>query len=164
MKLPRLHLLAFALVLALVLSPLLWPVAAFAQDVAATKVALPWGDWLTTLIGGIGAIVVAFALRMLSYAPPFVSSLLTEQLLKRAVDYALGVVAGAAKGKVLEIDVANDVIRTAAQYAVDHGAPWLLAYIGDLGPKIVARLSDAGALPADASAANLVQVPLVVKK
>ena len=124
-----------------------------------TRLSIPYGDWVAALGATIGAVLAAIVGRALSFAPAIVKTLLTEQLLKRAVDYALAAVNGAAKGKVLEIHVANEVIRKAAQYAVDNGAPWLLKWIGDLGPKIVARLSADGAIPASASAATLDLAP-----
>lgn len=146
-------------ILAAILAALLLPVAvAFAAD-DPTRLSIPWGDWIAGAAGVVGAVIAAILARALSFAPAIVKTLLTEQLLKRSVDYALGAVAGAAKGKTLEIPVANEVIRRAAQYAVDNGAPWLLKWIGDLGPKIVARLSAEGAIPASASAATLDLAP-----
>ncbi len=78
-----------------------------------------------------------------------------DQVISRAIDAGFALVDGAEKGKVLEIQVANKVIRKAAQYLIDQ-APDLFKELGDnLGPMLVARLSAAGALPASASAANL---------
>lgn len=78
-----------------------------------------------------------------------------DQVISRAIDAGFALVDGAEKGKVLEIQVANKVIRKAAQYLLDE-APDLFKEVGDnLGPMLVARLSAAGALPASASAANL---------
>jgi hypothetical protein len=130
--------------------------------VAADTIHIPVGDWVTALASVLGTILVAALTRALSYAPAAVKTLLTEQLLKRAVDYGMAAVAGAVPGKALDIKVANSVIREAAQYAVDHGAPWLLKYIGDLGPKLAARLSAAGSLPAEASTATLNMSPTIV--
>lgn len=62
---------------------------------------------------------------------------------------------GAAKDKVLTLPVANAVLAEAAQYAVDH-APGTTKWLGDtLKPKLIARLSAAGALPDEAHAGNL---------
>jgi hypothetical protein len=78
-----------------------------------------------------------------------------DQAISRAIDAGFGLVEGAEKGKVLEVPMANKVIRKAAQYLVD-GAPDLIKELGEnLGPMLVARLSAAGALPATASTANL---------
>ena len=90
--------------------------------------------------------------------------MLSEQLLNRALDYGLAAVAGAAKGKTLDIPIANKVLLEAAQYALDHGAPWLLKYIGDLGPKLVARMSAAEVLGPQASAENLYLDPSKLSK
>ena len=60
---------------------------------------------------------------------------------------------------MLEIPIANAVLRQAAQYLVAQ-APGLFKELGDnLGQMLIARLSAAGALPAEASAANLDLAP-----
>ncbi len=87
-----------------------------------------------------------------------------DQAISRAIDAGFALVEGAEKGKVLEVPVANRVIRKAAQYLVDS-APGLFKELGEnLGPMLVARLSAAGALPASASAANLDLDPYVETK
>jgi hypothetical protein len=87
-----------------------------------------------------------------------------DQTIARAIDAGFALVDGAEKGKVLEIPVANEVIRKAAQYLVAL-ALGLFKELGDnLGQMLVARLSAAGALPAGASAANLDLDPYVDAK
>lgn len=140
-------LLLFCLTVALVLDFLLPPVA-HAGDGTVT---VPVGDWIVQATSSLASLAVAGLMWVASrWLPTWIRMQLTEQLLTRAVDYALAVVAGAAKGKVLEIPVANAVLREAANYAVKH-APATARWIGDtLEPKLIARLSAAGALP-DAS-------------
>jgi hypothetical protein len=76
-----------------------------------------------------------------------------EQLLSRAADYGIVAVAGAVKGKTMDIKVANEVVAEAMNYAIAN-APELAARLGDnLRPKIVARL--APYLPAEADAKTL---------
>ncbi len=88
-----------------------------------------------------------------------------DQEIARAVDAGFALVEGAEKGKVLEVPVANKVIRKAAQCLVDE-APALFRELGaSLGPMLVAKLSACGALPPSASAGNLDLSPYVdVKK
>ena len=78
-----------------------------------------------------------------------------DQVLTRAIEAGFAFVEGAEKGKVLDIPVANDVLRSALQYVVTQ-APGLFKEFGDnLGQMLIARLSAMGALPAHASAVNL---------
>ncbi len=71
---------------------------------------------------------------------------------------------GAEKGKVLEVPVANKVIRKAAQCLVDE-APALFKELGEsLGPTLAAKLSASGALPSNAGAGNLDLNPYVDAK
>ncbi|MFZ0729170.1 MAG: hypothetical protein WAM51_03475 [Methylovirgula sp.] len=88
-----------------------------------------------------------------------------DREIARAVDTGFGLVEGAEKGKVLEVPIANKVIRKAAQCLVDE-APGLFKELGEsLGPILVAKLSASGALPPGASAGNLDLNPYVdVKK
>ena len=108
-------------------------------------------------LAGTGlAVVAAWAV---SKAPAFVQALLTEQTLKRAIDYATATVSGAVAGKEVTIPIANEMIRVAAQYAADN-APKLTAALGaTLGPKLIARLGDAVILPANAEASSLLHDP-----
>ena len=121
------------------------PPTAYAAD---DTVVVPVGDWIVQATSSLSSLAVAVAMWVAArWLPTWIRTQLTEQLLGRAVDYALAVVAGAAKGKVLEIPVANAVLREAAAYAVAH-APATAKWIGDtLEPKLIARLSAAGALP-----------------
>lgn len=122
-----------------------------AASVADGSVTVPIGDWIAQATTSIASLCIAALSWIIArWAPTWVRTQLTEQLLSRAVDYALGAVAGAAKGKVLDVPVANAVLREAATYAVAH-APTTAKWIGDtLEPKLIARLSAAGALPAAA--------------
>lgn len=131
---------------------------AIAADAAAPAgIVIPVGDIVAQLSG----LIAPAALTVLTWVvgrwvPAVIRPILTDQLLSRALDYGLGAVEGAAKGRVLTVPVASEVIRQAAQYVVDHGSPKLLKWIGDtIEDKLVARLSSAGALPPEASAENL---------
>jgi hypothetical protein len=87
-----------------------------------------------------------------------------DQEIARAIDAGFSLVEGAERGKVLDIPVANKVIRKAAQCLVDQ-APALFKELGaSLGPILVAKLSASGALPPGASAGNLDLDPYVETK
>jgi hypothetical protein len=78
-----------------------------------------------------------------------------DQVMTRAIEAGFAFAEGAAKGKVLDVPIANAVLREAANY-VSAQAPGLFKELGDrLGQMLIARLSAMGALPANASAANL---------
>jgi hypothetical protein len=118
-------------------------------------VTIPWGDWIADGAQTLASLCLAALSWVLArWAPQWVRMQLTEQLLSRAVDYGIAVVAGAARGKVLDIPVANEVIREAAAYAVAN-APATAKWLGaTLEPKLLARLGAAGHLPE-----NAVRVP-----
>jgi hypothetical protein len=78
-----------------------------------------------------------------------------DQVMTRAIEAGFAFAEGAAKGKVLDVPIANAVLREAANY-VSAQAPGLFKELGDkLGQMLIARLSAMGAVPANASAANL---------
>ncbi len=83
-----------------------------------------------------------------------------DQVMTRAIEAGFALAEGAEKGKVLELPVANEVLRRAAQYLLAQ-APGLFKELGDnLGQMLIARLSATGALPAEANAANLDLAPV----
>lgn len=141
--------------------------SAFAAD--GGSVSAPLGTLVTQALSIVEPLVLSLVGAMLAWlmarlGPELAKSLHAahvDQVISRAIDAGFGLVEGAEKGKVLEIPVANKVIRKAAQYLVDE-APDLIKELGEnLGPMLVARLSAAGALPASASAANLDLDPYV---
>jgi hypothetical protein len=135
--------------------------AAFAAD--RGSVSLPLGTLVSQFLSILEPLVLSLVGVMLTWlmaelGPDVAKALRSahvDQVMSRAIDAGFGLVEGAEKGKVLEIPVANEVIRKAAQYLADQ-APGLFKQIGEsLGPMLVARLSAAGALPASASVTNL---------
>lgn len=138
------HITAVLFLAALVVAFVLPPVAHAADG----TVTVPVGDWIVQATSSLASLAVTGLMWVASrWLPTWIRMQLTEQLLTRAVDYALAVVAGAAKGKVLEVHVANEVIAQASRYAVEH-APETAKWLGDtIGHKLIARLSAAGALP-----------------
>jgi hypothetical protein len=142
--------------------------ASSAYAASNTLVVLPWGTLVNEVLAGlqpiavsIGGLAVAWLAAKLG---PDIGRALhaahIDQVMTRAIEAAFALVEGAEKGKVLEIPVANEVLRRAAQYLVAQ-APGLFKELGgNLGQMLVARLSAAGALPPQASAANLDLAPV----
>lgn len=85
-----------------------------------TTVTISWGLWLAELLAPAGTILLALlgALWALarSVLPGWLGTLanpLVERAIRASVDYALNAVDGAAKGRVLEVDVGNRVLAEA---------------------------------------------------
>lgn len=129
---------------------------AFAQAAAPAAVSIPWGDWLASVLTwGEKLVVLAAGAAVARWAPTFVRSILTEQMLSQAVDYAFAAVAGAVRGKMADVKTTNALISVAIGF-VEQNAPAIAAKYGaSLEANIIARLSAAGAVPAEASSANL---------
>lgn len=124
---------------------LLVPASALAAGVADTTVLVPYGDWIVALgdtLGGVLVPMLAAALlwTLRTYAPVlglFASQALVERLVRNAADYGLNAVAGAVKGRVLDVPTGSAVIAKAAQRAVDQAPAWLLKAAG--GPAGIAE-------------------------
>jgi hypothetical protein len=120
---------------------------ASAQTATDTLVSIPWGDWLadsaSTVVMVIGA-VIAWGLRLLpSRLLAVIQTAQLDQLLLKAIDNGINKTAGASKGKEMKVDVANAVLATALQYAIDNAPGWMVAWAGGelaLRDKIIARL------------------------
>ncbi len=132
-------------------------VAADAAVPAATStVVIPWGDWLGQLLLGLGSTVVVVLTWLESrFAPSIVKTFLTSDKIATAVNYAIATVANAEKGKAASIPVSNELIAAAAAWIID-AEPKIAKWAGaNLEPLIIAELSKAGVVPAEASAATL---------
>jgi hypothetical protein len=137
--------------------------ASSAYAASSTIVDLPWGAFCNEVLTALQPAAISLAGLALTWLAaklgPDVARALhaahIDQVMTRAIEAGFALVEGAEKGKVLEIPVANEVLRRAAQYLIAQ-APGLFKELGDnLGQMLVARLSAAGALPPQASAANL---------
>lgn len=133
---------------------------AFAADQVTTTTSVPWGDWLAAILShaetGIIAVLGVVATWAIAKLPaslgPVAHMLMTEQVLNRAVDYAIGAVAGAVKGKTVDVRTTNVLLAQAEAFVVAN-APALASKLGDtLLPKLFARLSAAGVVPPEATA------------
>lgn len=107
----------------------------------ATKVVWGWGaaasqaaQFFAYLIG-LGA---AFALRQLpANIVAIFGNARVEMLINNAIGFGLNAVEGAVKGKTLEVNVGNEVLAKALQYAVDNAPVWLQSWAG--GPEGLAK-------------------------
>lgn len=126
----------------------LFAVTAFAADAGATTVAIPVGDIVSETVAALLPVVGGIIIWAFRKLPSNVSAVLytmrADQLLEKAVAYGLNAVAGAEKGKVLNVDVGNKVLAEAASYVVDHGASSVVAWLGGptaIAEKLVARMT-----------------------
>lgn len=130
----------------MLLGIVLWPALALAAE--TTSVSIPAGSWIEQAGIFIGPVLAAAVLWLVRKLPEQIASILiaarVDQLLQKAIDYAINSVAGAAKDKALSVDVGSAVVAQAVQYAIDHGPGWLIGWMGGadmIREKIIARLN-----------------------
>lgn len=125
-----------------------------AQSVSETgKVTWAWGATVTEWAQAVAWLLVSAGMLALRKLPANLVAVFgnarVELLLNNAVNYGLNAVAGAVKDKKLEVNVGNEVLAQALQYAVDNAPAWLQTWAGGpegLAKKIWSRLNlDAGA-------------------
>ena len=121
--------------------------SAIAQAVTDTVVQIPIGTWADYILPVAGALAMAAVVWLLSYLPaPVVAVLKTaqvEQILQRAIDFAINMVQGATKDKVLDVDVGNAVVKQAADFVIKYGPKWIVDFLGGeagIRDRIIARL------------------------
>ena len=121
-------------------------VTAFAQT-TGTTVEIPIGDWVKAAGGWVGPILGAAVLFLIRKLPPQIAAILTtlrvDQLLDKALSFAINKVAGASHDKPMTIDVGNKVLAEALDYAIGHGAPAICQGMGGadmIRGKLLARL------------------------
>lgn len=129
----------------------LFQVAAFAADQAPetvaqatsenTKVVWAWGAMLSSLSQTVAWLLASVAMLAMHKLPANLVAIFgnarVELLINNAINYGLNAVAGAVKDKKLEVNVGNQVLREALQYAVDNAPGWLQAHAG--GPEQIAK-------------------------
>jgi len=128
--------------IAIVFAPL-FMVPAFAQEVV-----IPYGDMVTQVLTYLRDILVVVIMGLLAMLPAPIAAFLktkqVEQLLERAIDYGISTTKGAVSGKSLKVNVGNQVLAMAVQYAVDEGPAKIIAFLGGeeaMKKKIWARLN-----------------------
>jgi hypothetical protein len=154
---------AFALIAPLAIDTMPGIAAYAADQVVTTTTSVPWGDWLAAVLSHTETVIIAVLGGVATWAiaklpgslGPLVHMLLTEQVLTRAVDYAIGAAQGAVKGKTADLRTTNAILAQAEAFVV-HNAPQLAGKLGDtLMPKLFARLSAAGVVAPDVTAASV---------
>lgn len=123
-------------------------------------VSIPYGDLIKQVFDLIGSVLGPAIMGLIAWGmartnlptavQSFVHAMLTNQLLDKAIAYAINAVEGATAGKTLSIPVSNQVVAEALNYALAHGPSWLIDWMGGadaIRQKIIARLP----LPPEAS-------------
>lgn len=119
-------------------------------DPGTGKVVIPYGQYLSQILvwaaaaaGTLAAAAIAYGAKLFGDKWKWIGNIgMVEQLLKRAIEYAANVTAGATKDKKIEVNVANDFLRNAIQYAIDSAPGWLITFMGGepgLRAKLIAR-------------------------
>lgn len=113
-----------------------------AQSVSeTTKVTWAWGATVSQAGQAVAWLLASIAMFLLRKLPANIVAIFgnarVELLLTNAINYGVNAVAGAAKDKVLEVDVGNKVLAQALQYAIDNAPGWLQTWAG--GPEGLAK-------------------------
>jgi len=138
----------FALILTVILSALAPSLAVAQATPATTTVAVPVGDWLTDTAAFLGPLLAAVVLWMIRKLPPQVAALImsfrVDQLLLKAIAFGVNSVKEATHDQPLTVNVGNEVLAKALDYAIRHGAPNIINWMGGeekIREKIIARLN-----------------------
>lgn len=126
-----------------------------------TIVEVPIGSWIDTARGyltlALGGIVV-WAFRFL---PPqlyaIAMTMRADQLMNRALVYAVNAVVGATKDKVWTVDVRNQVLKEIVTFALVHGSAAVKSFIGT-----PAEIAEKGFARIDAPTADAPLKPAVL--
>lgn len=142
----------------------------------ATSVSIPYGDWIVASLPVLSFIVLVLVIFGLGYAlkflPPWAQALITPALEKeaivwasRALNWGVQAIAGAAKGKELDIPVGNAVIAKAAQDFIDSAPKAVVDRLGGIeGVKkyLLKQAEDHGVILAtDSNAKDILNSPEV---
>jgi len=132
---------------------------------AERTVIVPWGDWVSsslTMIGSLPIAEVVFGwivavlvkVGLPNQMADLLKSVLTEQVLQKAISYGINAVAGAVKGRQLHVTVANDVVANAVDYVVTNAPDWVVQWLGGaegIKARILARIEIAPGGKVDAA-------------
>jgi hypothetical protein len=116
--------------------------------VTDTGITIPVGEMLSGAAEYIGTLLAGLVVWSLRFLPAQIYALAmtsrVDQLLIRAIVFGVNSVAGAARDRVLTIEVGNRVLKEALTYALLHGGGLVKRFAGspvDLAEKIWARLN-----------------------
>ena len=140
-KLMKVSLVAWGVFLALVFfTPMAF--AAVMTGDPNTHVNIPVGDWLTGIGTAVAAVVAGVAVRLSGPLAGVLQMMRLEQLLQRALLAAMER-ADIRPGKVITVDVKNELIADAARYAIRNGSAAVIKWAGGieaLKEKLEARI------------------------
>jgi len=132
----------------------------------STVVQVPVGDWFGTALGYLALSLGGFIAWGFRRLPGRISAILltaqADQLLNRALVYAINAVVGATKDKVWTVEVRNQVLREVVTYALVHGSDAVKAFMGrpsDIAEMGFSRIDAPAAGSADPKPAVLPDVP-----
>lgn len=135
----------------------------------AASVVLPWGDAAVALAQTATSVLLPLAIaaataaiaRIAGPLRVLLTATLVERLVRNVADYAVNAVAGATRGRTLDIPVGSAVIAGAVQRGVDQAPGWLIAAAG--GPEgLAGKVFRSLPLDPEATAANTL-VPALTK-
>lgn len=99
-----------------------------------TVVTIPIGDWINSIAGPAAAAFLGIGLWLLRRLPEQAQAWLMmiriEQLLERAIDFAINAVENATRDKEFNVAVGHAVAAQALQYVIDRIPEFLLIWIG----------------------------------
>lgn len=176
----RLFLLLALVILAVVTS------VAYADTVTVTATApapaainVPYGDTIKWVFDNFNTLIVtvilALVARVIALLPgpigTLVNTLLTEQVLKRAIDYGINAVEGATTNGELSIPVGSAVLANAVNKVLASSPSWLISWMGGtdgISAKIFARLNltpnaTVATIAPAAAVPQVVAVPVIPK-
>ena len=113
-----------------------------AQSVSeGAKVTWAWGETVQSSAKALAWILASVAMFLLRQLPANIVAILgnarVELLVNNGINYGINAVSGAVKGKVLELNVGNEVLAKALQYTIDNSPGWLQSWAG--GPEGLAK-------------------------
>ncbi len=119
-------------------------------------ISIPIAVWLQAISDWVIPIISVAVLWLIRKLPSQIAGILTtlrvDQLLEKAIAYAINTVVGASKDKTLNVSTGNQVVDKALQFIVTNAPAWMIKWMGDgdaIRQKIIARLNidDNVALP-----------------
>lgn len=148
-------------------------VTAPADAPTSTQVLIPAGDWVTWTLNNLKELLSVALFTALSWAAaraamlvPALKNVLTaalmEQISKRSIDFAIAATEGAVKGKVVSIDVANEILHKGVQTFADNAPTMFRKFSDTIRPKLIARMGENGIVPPEATVAPITAPQMVI--
>ncbi len=126
-----------------------------------TVVTVPYGSWFNVALDYVQVALFGLVMWAMRRIPARLQAILltmqAEQLLKQAIAFGLNSIAGAAKDKVLTVDVRNKVLKEIVTFVLVHGSKAVVDFMGkptEIAEKGFARLD----VPAEESKPDFVAI------